>query len=213
LVGEVLTVSMSFPAAIWTALVLLCAGFWVLSGVFGLEADGLDGAEAGLGEGTEAGDGLFGAGSLLGLLGALGLNRVPLPVAATVATLFGWLFTMIAVQVLGAEVSVVVGVVLLVVSVPVALTAGGLAVRPLGPLYEVNRGMSQHELIGRICTVRTERVDGRFGQATVTDAEGAAHVIHVRFPGTNQLTTGSKALIVDVDDGIFRIDPDTAGLE
>lgn len=211
--SEVIAVATAFPAVVWTVLVLISVGFWLFTAVLGLGADGFE-AEFDLDAGaTSAVDAAGGTASLLGLVGALGLNRAPLTIVTTLIALFGWLPTMLVVQVLGSDVSTPVGIAVLALSAPIALVAAGRVARPIGSLYDPNRGTGHGELIGRICTVRTKRVNDRFGQANVDDATGAPHLVQVRYPEPNDLTRGSRALIVDVDDGVFRIDPDLDGLE
>ncbi len=213
--SEVIAVATSFPAVVWTVLVLISTAFWFVTAILGLGADGFEAEfDLELGDGAaSAADTAGGTASLLGLVGALGLNQAPLTIVATMVSLFGWLPTMLVVQAAGSSVSTPVGIVVLTASVPLALVAAGRLARPIGTLYDPNRGTSHDDLVGRICTLRTQRTDDRFGQADVTDSTGADHVIQVRCPEPNDLTRGSRALIVDVDDGVFRIDPDLSGLE
>ncbi|MEM9564788.1 MAG: hypothetical protein AAGA93_19355 [Actinomycetota bacterium] len=195
---EVYEVATSFPAVVWTALVVVSVGFWLLSSLIRLLGIGLD-VETGGGSGSA-------------LLDALGLGQVPAGIVATVVSLVGWLLTTLAVLAVGGDVAAGIGVVLLLVSVVGAGVVAGRVARVLRPLYDPNRGTDQRELVGRICTVRTRRVDGGFGQAEVVDPTGAVHLIQVRCSASNELTAGSRALVVDVDDGVFSIDPDVEHL-
>ncbi len=218
--SEFLTAATSFPAVIWTVLVLISLGFWLIGGFFGLEGDsldldgfdGLDGADVD-GVDIDAGDAVADAATSFDLIGALGLNQAPITIVITLVSLIGWLVTMLTVLSVGPDQAGPIGVLVLVASFVVAVVAAGRLARPLGKLYAPNRGIGHRNLIGRICTVRTGRVDDRFGQALVTDDEGTNHLIQVRYPRSNDLAKGSRALIVDVDDGVFRVDPDLTGIE
>ncbi len=78
-----------------------------------------------------------------------------------------------------------------------------LALRPLRYLVPDERVPSRHDFVGRMCVIRTRRVDLTFGQADVRAADGAAAVIQVRQqrnqPGEAPLERGSTALIFDYD--------------
>ncbi len=206
---EFLRTATSFPAVVWSVLVLVSLGFWAVSALLGLGSDGI---EIETGDGADGLTGLEVASSL-DLVSALGLNRAPLAVVVTATTLIGWLLAMLVTLSIGRDQPIAVGLVVLVASLILALVTAGRVARLVGPLYAPNRGTTHTDLVGRLCTVRTGRVDGGFGQAEVVDAEGGSHLVQVRCPEPNELTGGSRALIVDVDDGLFRIDPDTGGLD
>ena len=212
---EFVATATSFPAVVWTVLVLISLGFWAISGLLDLDLDlDLDvGGDVGGGGGDVDVDPTSTSTSTsTSVLSTLGLSRAPLAVVATVISLVGWLVTMLIVLTVASAGSWLLGPLVLLASLVVALAAAGQVARLLAPVYDPNRGTSHAELVGRICTVRTGRVDAGFGQAEVLDASGASHLIQVRCPTRNELTRGSTALVVDVDDGVFHIDPDTTGL-
>lgn len=194
---EFIDIAIGFPAVVWTVPMLISLGFWLLSTAFGADGMEVDGD---------------GATDLIDTLSVLGLAHAPVSVVITFLTLVGWLFTTLAISLVGPDVSVLVGIVVLVISVAVAVPATGRLATLIGPLYSANRGLRHSELIGRICVVRTGRVDGGFGQAEVIDEEGSSHLLQIRYPAENELRRGSRALIIDVDDGVFRVDPDLSGL-
>lgn len=185
--------AVSFPAVIWTVALGVSVGYWLLSTALAGDGDVEVDAEGG--------------GFSSGVADALGLGHAPISIVVTILSAIGWLVTMLAVSAVGST-SAAVGVGLLIASLLVAAPVTGRLSRVLAPLFADNQGIDRDHLIGRICTVRTGRVDADFGQAEVIDAEGAAHVIQARCLRANELTAGSKALVVDVEAAVFIIDPD-----
>ena len=81
------------------------------------------------------------------------------------------------------------------------------------PILVQTKHIRRRDLIGRLCTVQTGRVDANFGQAEVVDDERSTHLIQIRCEVDNDLRTGMRALIVDVDDdGRFVVSPDVESL-
>ncbi|MCO5972779.1 hypothetical protein [Actinoallomurus soli] len=83
-----------------------------------------------------------------------------------------------------------------------------LLMRPLRYMLPEEVLPSRRDFVGRMCVIRTSRVDLTFGQAEVRAADGSAAVIQVRQhgnqPGEEILKAGSTALIFDYDaDGEF----------
>jgi hypothetical protein len=83
-----------------------------------------------------------------------------------------------------------------------------LVMRPVGRMLAEEQVPSRQDFVGRMCVVRTGRVDLAFGQAEVRAADGASAVIQVRQQrnqeGEEELKAGSTALIFDYDaDGEF----------
>ncbi|GAA0361251.1 hypothetical protein NE235_21990 [Actinoallomurus spadix] len=83
-----------------------------------------------------------------------------------------------------------------------------LLMRPLRYMIPEEVLPSRRDFVGRMCVIRTSRVDLTFGQAEVRAADGSAAVIQVRRqgnqPGEEILKAGSTALIFDYDaDGEF----------
>jgi hypothetical protein len=94
----------------------------------------------------------------------------------------------------------------------VALLVAGLVtrlvMRPVGRMLADEQVPSRQDFVGRMCVIRTGRVDLEFGQAEVRAADGASAVIQVRQQrnqdGEAALKAGSTALIFDYDaDGEF----------
>ena len=192
-----------FPAIIFTVALLVSLGYWIVATVLG--GDGFD-ADADIDIDIETG--------LPGdLLSALGLHLMPVGLVVTIISLVGWLTSVIGLVVLdgwGAA-NVVTGLGLFIAALVIGVLASGRVARLVGPLFAPNKGSQHADLLGRICTVQTGRVDLEFGQAEVTDADGGSYIIQIRC-GTNSLSSGDPALLVDVDDGVFTISPDVGEL-
>lgn len=78
-----------------------------------------------------------------------------------------------------------------------------LLMRPLGRMLTEEQIPSRQDFVGRMCVIRTGRVDLGFGQAEVRAADGASAVIQVRQQRNREdepaLKAGSTALIFDYD--------------
>lgn len=81
--------------------------------------------------------------------------------------------------------------------------AGLVVLRGIAKTIQKRRGRKQPEppkpkgdLIGKECILTTLRVDEGFGQASYDDG-GAGLILTVRCEGENDLTRGSRAVIVD----------------
>lgn len=92
------------------------------------------------------------------------------------------------------------------VLVAALLLAGVLTrmlMRPLVRMVSEEQAPTRQDFVGRMCVVRTSRVDQTFGQAEVRAADGSSAVIHVRQQrnrnGEPALKVGSTALIVEYD--------------
>lgn len=218
--GRLIEVSLGFPTVIFTTLLLISLGYWVIaafSGNIDLEID------ADVGDvGTDVGDvgadgaGADGGGFLGNLLQSFDLHHMPITVVITVISLFGWVSSGIVTTLAvtnGGSAGILVGVFIALGAFVFSIFMAGRVGRMLRPFFVAALPVRRADLIGRICTVRTGRVDKSFGQAEVNDAEKAAHTIQVRCAVDNELVAGSQALIVDVDkEGRFIVSPDVDGL-
>jgi hypothetical protein len=104
-----------------------------------------------------------------------------------------------------------------------AVVLSGLVTRVLTP--PLRRALteeqvpSRRDFVGRMCVIRTGRVDLAFGQATVRAADGSSAVIQVRQQRNQEeeaaLKAGSTALIFDydADGGFFWVMPYDAELD
>ncbi|GLW92430.1 hypothetical protein [Actinokineospora globicatena] len=171
---RLLLAAFSFPAVVFTFLIVVVAGYWLLValGVSTVEAVGAADPEA------------------------FGLGRVPLSVALSMVTVLAWGVSMLGDVVLTtAEPSPLFpGVLILVVALAAALMGTRFAIPVLNKLLPVRL-----DLVGTDCVVRTGRVDRSFGAAEVTTVDGRTVLVQVRQSGDRPLRTGARARIQEYD--------------
>lgn len=181
--GDFLDAALSFPTVLFSFLLVVVVGYWLLVLLGGAELDG-DGA-----------DGADGA----GLLGGLGLGGVPAAVVLSLLITFTWFASLAGSALLdgGGFAPLLFGV------LAAALVAGWIVTRLLVLL--IRRALpagpppSRADFIGATCVIRTGRVDDRFGQAEVTAPDGSSALVQVRQAGADPLRAGSAAMIYDFD--------------
>lgn len=165
----------------------------------------LDGAADGVGDADLVQAGV-GRGALAWVASIFRLGEVPLTITLSVLTLYGWLVCYLAVRFLGWDGAL--GLVVLFGTFAVTLFPTSWTVRPLGNIFKTHTGLTNHQLIGKTCVIRTPDVDGTFGQAEYFGS-GVSLLLSVRCDQKNQLTRGDEALIVTYDEGreAFVIEP------
>jgi hypothetical protein len=188
---EFVSTAFAYPAAFFSFLLLAVVAYWVLTVIGATDLDVLDG------------------GGFEGSLAGLGLNGVPLTVVLSLVTAFSW-FACLAgtVLLIGADLStqltILLGIVLLVLALLVGLVVTRLLAVPLRRLFPNDPPASRNDFVGRPCVIRTGSVTHDFGQAEVTAADGSSALVQVRQAGQDVLIAGSTALIFDYDvDGEF----------
>lgn len=191
--SEFLTAILTFPTALFTFALLVVVGFWLLVLSGGVEPDLLDGTESS---------------SVVGASDALGLNGVPVPIAVTGVVTVSWFTSLIGMVLVGAlgvsgVPSILAGFVVLIGSVIAAVAATRIVVIPLRRFFGAGIEQSRHDFVGRVCVVRTGRVDTEFGQAELTSTDGSSAIIQVRQSATHAaitpLTQGDSAVVFDYD--------------
>ena len=209
---RVLEVSFGFPTVIFTTLLLISLGYWALT--TGL---GIGDADADLDIDTDVDvdvDGeAFGIGAALR---ALDLHLLPISLGITIISAVGWVVSVSSALLLtssGGSTGALVGLLIIMGAVVAGVFVTGRVGHLLRPVFTNPPAIRRRDLVGRLCTVTTGRVDSDFGQAETLDTEQSTHVIQVRCDVQNSLTKGSPALIVSVDDdGYFTVSPDVEAL-
>ncbi|HET9144225.1 hypothetical protein [Actinophytocola sp.] len=170
---------------LFSFLLLVVLGYWLLVLLGGADTDALDG---------DGDDG--------GVLGGLGLGGVPVTVALSVLITLTWFLSLVGTVLVDSV--VVRGLVVLPGAVVLGLVGTRLVVVPLRRLFPESGEASRLDFVGRVCVIRTGSVGLDFGQAEVRAADGSAAVVQVRQTGGEDLTSGSPAVIYDYDaDGEF----------
>ncbi|UFQ18918.1 MULTISPECIES: hypothetical protein [Streptomyces] len=184
---EFLEAATGFPAVIFSSALVVVLGFWLLVVLGGAEAGSFD---------SDAD------------LGMVGLGGVPVTVVVSMTVVVAWFSAFAGSVLIGrAELTglarAAAGLVLLLLSLPVAWGVARVLVRPLAKLFPDEPGPSRQDFIGSVCTIRTGWVDAGFGQAEVASKDGAVALVQVRQnPQAREsvLTAGCSALLYAYDD-------------
>ncbi|GAA4193520.1 hypothetical protein GCM10022252_36560 [Streptosporangium oxazolinicum] len=187
--GQFVDAALSFPTVLFTFLLLVIIAYWVLvvAGVFGFDGD--SGGSGVDGDGSEATGGT-------GLLSGLGLGGVPAAVAVSLLVVVAWFASLVGGTLVTSTPALVA---VLVAALVCAWACTRLLVLSLRRLVPKERVPSRADFVGRVCVIRTSRVDRAFGQAEVTSADGSSALVQVRQTGDEVFAAGSVALIFAYD--------------
>jgi hypothetical protein len=188
-----LAAALSLPTVVFTVLLAFFLVYSVLTLLGALDMEWLDGL-LGIDDVNDS--------VLEGGLHALGVTGIPMTLFGGVSTIFAWLLSFAAMKFLPDATLIKVGVG--VGSAVVGLLIGSRIVRPFRSLFATAGGQHRHELVGKICTIRSLHVDDTRGTADVGDL-----VAEVRCFRENELTIGSKAIVYDYDaeQGLYHVGP------
>lgn len=171
---DFLRVALSFPTAVFSFLLIVVAGYWivVITGISDLEGDAP----------------------------WLGFGGVPAGITISLLVALAWLLTLIGSQFAAGPLLWAVPV----LALGGAWLATRVLIAPLRRLVPDGPQPSRGDFVGRRCVIRTGRATPDFGQAEVTAADGSSAVVQVRTTGQDRLTRGQTALIFEYDaDGEF----------
>jgi hypothetical protein len=187
--GDVLRASLELPTVIFTGLLAVAFGMWLLSllGVLDIEADGADGV-------------------LDDALEPLNLSEVPATVLLTLFALAGWFVSVLAsVFLLDDRSGTALAMTAVVIGVGAAVVAIGVTLwlaPKLGRMFETAQAPSKRDLLGRIAEIRSETVTETNGRAEARWPDGTVSTIDVRTSPNSAIEPGvfrkgDTALIVD----------------
>lgn len=180
----------SMPTLFFTVLLGILSMYWVMVIAGALDLDVLD-------FGTDLDvDGEAPSG-VAGLVELLGIGTVPITVVGSVCILASWVSSVAAVEFLSPE-SILAKAGIFVGASVLGLIASSLVLRPFSGAFEKNRGRDQRSLIGMVGSVTSMAVTDSRGQARLTEGPDE-FTVNVRCGGTNDLTHGSKVLVIDHD--------------
>lgn len=140
--------------------------------------------------------------ALAGIMTTLGLRGVPLSIVMGLIALFAWaacyaLVALFSVGEPGNWFNLLVGTLAIPVSLAAAVLLTAAIVRPLRPLFQALNGTAPDKvLLGATATIRTTRVDERFGEAQL-QMDGADLIVKVRAPAEKNLKKGDKVVLVE----------------
>ncbi|WP_406452040.1 hypothetical protein OG782_17615 [Streptomyces sp. NBC_00876] len=192
---EFVTATLSFPAVIFAAALVVVIAFWLL--VLAGAADHHS----------------FGADLDTDLAG---IGGVPVTVSVSVMVAVGW-FSALTGSVLlhrtdatgTARTALALGV--LAGALLIAWAVVRLLVRHFRRVFPDQPPPSRQDFLGRVCTIRTGSVGTDFGQAEVAAADGSTAIVQVRQlePTDAEFTAGSSGLLYAYDEAgeFFWVSP------
>jgi len=219
---EFLTAILSFPTVVFTVLLIVIVLYWlmVIIGAIGVdvlhvgEAAGakiegmVGGAVEGKIEGVVGGaveakvegaaGGIGGEGG--GFLAMLGFGKVPATVVISSLVLWSWALCL-SLASAGANMGINVWVIDAAAPFVAVFLAGaltGLIVRSLGRFLVHHEPLRMRDLVGKVCTITTGRVDASFGQGLIEEG-GTDVTIDVRCDPPNRLVRRARAVVVAYD--------------
>lgn len=196
--GEFVDAALSFPAVLFTFMLVVVVLYWLLVLLGTLDIDIGGGDDGGSDDGSDD-----------GFLDGIGLGGVPVTVTLSVLIVVAWFVSFVGAIVLAAFdlvpfVHVLLGIGVLFAALVAGLLVARLVALPMRKLYASGPEASRSDFVGRECVIRTGRVSADFGQAEVTALDGSSAIIQVRQTGEHELFSGRRALIFDYDnDGEF----------
>ena len=202
--------ALGFPAVIFSFLLIVVIGYWllVLLGAAGL--DMLD-ADVDADSGPDA-DGA--PGGVGGALAVLRLSGVPVAVVLSLLITLAWFVSLVGTVLLhraglAAAALAGAGTGVILVALVTAWLGTSVLVLPVRRLLASGKPASRHDFVGRTCVIRTGSVSQDFGQAEVTAEDGSSAIVQVRQAGVRQagvrqagddsLGASSQAVIYDYD--------------
>lgn len=203
--GNFMEAVTAYPTAVFTVLLLVVLGYWLLALLGLVDFDALGGdlemQVRGDIDGVELG-------AVASYVVAMGLNGVPFSIVISLLVLIGWVLSSLAGQWLMPLVPTwplqwLVGTAVLLGSLAVAVLVTARVIRPMRGLFVTHQAQANESLVGRTCQVMSLKVTERQGHALVAQ-RGADLNIRVRADEPNTLTKGSTAHILEYDAGTGR---------
>lgn len=177
--GGFIEAVISFPTVIFTPLLVVVIGYWIVVVAGGADPE----AEVGSGEAGHS------------VVAFLGLRGVPMSVVGSLLVVLAW-FGSLA----GAELFTSIPAwIVLVAAIVAAWLVTRLAVIGLARVWPTGNQHSRSDFLGLTGVIRTQRVTRTFGQAEVRIPDGSTAIVQVRQAGDDELTAGTIALLFDHD--------------
>ena len=225
--NEFLSAILSFPTVFFTVLLLVIILYWLMvivgavgtdvfhvgeaasgavegkiEGVVGGAVEGkiegvVSGAIEGHVEGATELDAADGGG---GFLAMLGFGMVPATLVISSQVLWAWVLCLLGARV-GAEAGLPgwsVQVVVPIVAVFLGGVLTGVLVRTIARFIVRQEPLRHVDLVGKLCTITTGRVDANFGQGLISE-HGVDLTVSVRCDPPNALRRNAQAVIVGYD--------------
>ncbi|HEY0137693.1 MAG TPA: hypothetical protein VGB85_26590 [Nannocystis sp.] len=222
--NEFLSAILSFPTVVFTVLLGVIVLYWlmVIVGAIGVDVlhvgeaaggkiegivDGavegkiegvVDGAVSGHAEGATGKLEAVGGGG--GFLAMLGFGKVPATVVISSLVLWSWALCLLIAR-SGAEMGLPSWSLQVLAPVLAVFLGGvltGALVRGIGRFIVHQEPLRRADLVGKLCTITTGRVDANFGQALISE-HGVDLTVDVRCDPPNSLRRNAQAVLVAYD--------------
>jgi len=190
---EFLNLALTFPTAIFTALLLVVVLFWLIT-LLGF-AD-IDMFEADIDIDADAAQT-----SSMPSWFNMGFGGVPVTVSVSLIVMISWLVSIYAhkffAYMLGDGVLFYVsGLIMVVICMVVSMPIAAIISKPLQRFFTSAETSSSADLLGLECIVVTGKVTPTFGQARV-QIQGTEQLIQVRSSDDEQFTSGDTAVLLE----------------
>jgi len=182
----------SFPTVVFSVLLLIVLGYWLLAMLGLIDLDVIDVAS---GEG-----GSVDPSGLAGFLLKFGLDGIPITLIISTIVLVSWVFSYLADYALLRDLPAdalrhLFGTGAAIAALLAAVPTAGLLLRPFAKLFAKIKPANSESLLGQICVIRSPEVTPLKGQAAFDDG-GAGLILQVRAdPG--QFKRGDRAVLVE----------------
>lgn len=194
-----------YPTAIFTALLLVVVGYWLLAMSGWVDFDSSD-IDIELEAHADADPGELS--TLAGYVMAMGLNGVPFSIVVSLLVLVAWTLSCMVGEWLlpwvpTAPLRWLAGTGTLVASVGAAIVFTAQLIKPMRGLFVTHRAVANASLVGQTCRIMSQSVNARMGYAEVAQ-RGASIQIKVWADEPNTLTKGMVAHILEYDETAGR---------
>ncbi len=195
-----ITAATSYPTAIYTALLLVVLGYWLIALMGWVDFDSTD-VDVELQSHGDADPAELS--TLAGYLVALGLGGVPFSMVVSLLVLLSWVLSCLAGEWLlplvpTAPLQWLAGTAVLLASLGAAIVATAQVVKPMRGLFVTHNAMGNASLVGQTCRILSQQVNARHGYAEVAQ-RGAGIQIRVWADEPNTLAKGSTAYLLAYD--------------
>jgi hypothetical protein len=211
-VDTFLKLAFSAPTVVFTTALLVMLAYWVLVlvGAFGFDLH----ADAAIDAKGAAIDAKLNAlETKSGLMEMLGFGVVPATVSITLLVFWAWVSSLLGSALFGSKLGGWMPVwtstgVIALLACTLAFALAAASVRPLQPLFAIRIAPTRHQLLGKVATVSSLRVDATFGQATLEDG-GSGLILSVFCAKQNTLKKGDRVLLLDFSERAqsYEIEP------
>lgn len=185
---------MSFPTVLFTILLLVVLGYWLLAILGAVDISIMD-FEMDMDADASA------LSNITAFMMRLGLHGVPVTIVISLIALIGWLICYYAAYFLQGLFSVslvryLVGIPVFLGSLYAAIMLTALVIRPLRPLFKRIEQQTIKRVMGQVAIVRSTLVNNLSGEATLADG-GAGLILKVRTRGEQEFHRGDRVVLLE----------------